>query len=114
MLHRETYIEFAFQSLLDRTRYASQWVASFIKENYVMVLFLLMIPVMFSRIDYNPRSVIWSDAEGYYQYLPALFIIKDVHQLPPGSIWPQFNEHGEYIDKYTCGIAIFECPFFFA
>jgi hypothetical protein len=114
MLHRGTFFDYAIYFLWQASRLASQWIGRFLKEYYLTVLFVLMIPVMLARIDYNPRSVIWSDAEGYYQYLPALFIIKDVHKLPPGSVWPQYNEHGEYVDKYTCGIAIFEFPFFIA
>ena len=114
MLHRGTFFEYAINSPWQASRLACHWIGSFLKENYITVLFVLMVPLMLARIDYNPRSVIWSDADGYYQYLPALFIIKDVHTLPPGSVWPQYNEHGEYVDKYTCGIAIIEAPFFFA
>ncbi len=114
MLHRGTFFDYAIYFLWQASRLASRWIGSFLKEHYLSVLFVFMIPVMLARIDYNPRSVIWSDAEGYYQYLPALLIIKDVHKLPPGSIWPQYNVHGEYVDKYTCGIAIFELPFFIA
>lgn len=65
-----------------------------------------------SRINGNPRGVIWSDCEGYYLYLPGLFIIKDFHKLPPGSMWPYYNDHGEFVDKYSCGVAYFELPFF--
>jgi hypothetical protein len=85
-----------------------------IRQYYVIVLFLLLLPVMLSRVEVNPRAVIWSDAEGYYQYLPGLLIIKDFHALPPGSIWPQYNAEGEYVNKYTSGVAIFELPFFMA
>ena len=114
MLHRGTFFDYAIYILWQASRLASRWIGSFLKEHYLVVLFVLMIPVMLSRIDYNPRSVIWSDAEGYYQYLPALLIIKDVHKLPPGSVWPQYNAQGEYVDKYTCGIAFFELPLFIA
>lgn len=114
MLHRGTFFEYAVYSLWQASRLACRWIGKLIREHYLVLLFILMIPVMLSRINVNPRSVIWSDAEGYYQYLPALFIIKDVHKLPPGSVWPYYNDQGEYVDKYTCGIAIFEFPFFLA
>lgn len=114
MLHRGIFFDYAVYSLLQASRLAFRWIGTLIKEHYLVLLFILMIPVMLSRINVNPRSVIWSDAEGYYQYLPALFIIKDVHKLPPGSVWPYYNDQGEYVDKYTCGIAIFEFPFFLA
>ena len=67
---------------------------------------------MFNRIKGNPQSVIWSDAEGYYMYLPALLIIGDFHKIPERSVWPQRNEKGEMMIKYTCGVALFEAPFF--
>jgi hypothetical protein len=112
MLHRGTFFDYAFYILWQASRLASRWIGRQIKEHYLVLLFLVMTPLMLSRINVNPRSVLWSDAEGYYQYLPALLIIKDVHKLPPGSVWPYYNDKGEYVDKYTCGIAIFELPFF--
>ena len=68
---------------------------------------------MLMRIRPNPRAVIWSDAEGYYKYLPGLFILKDFHKLDAGSVWPYYNDKGEYVNKYTCGVAYFQLPFFF-
>lgn len=94
------------------SRLASLWIGKLVVRHYLFLLFLLMIPVMVARINPGPRSNLWSDSEGYYQYLPALIIIKDVHKLPPGSVWPYYNDKGEYVNKYTCGIAIFEFPFF--
>ncbi|HEY3387188.1 MAG TPA: hypothetical protein VGK46_11805 [Saprospiraceae bacterium] len=94
------------------SRLASRRLVSQLKRHYLLILFVLLLPVMLARIKPNTRSVIWSDSEGYYQYLPALFILKDVHKLQAGSIWPYYNDKGEYVDKYTCGIAYFEWPFF--
>src|SRR5688572_26263275 len=99
--HRSTFLNMSFTSL-----------GNLISRYYLVILFLLMIPVMVARINIGPRSNLWSDSEGYYQYLPALIIIKDVHKLPPGSVWPYYNDKGEYVNKYTCGVAIFEFPFF--
>ncbi len=78
-----------------------------------LLLFLLCLNVILNAVDQHPRNyVIWSDAEGYYMYLPAVFIIKDVHKVPSGSILPQLNEKGEHVIKYTCGVAMMELPFF--
>lgn len=66
----------------------------------------------YNRVNSNTRGIIWSDAEGYYQYLPGLFIIKDFHKLPHGSVWPYVNDKDEYVDKYSCGVSYFEAPFF--
>ncbi len=50
-----------------------------------------------------------SDSEGYYQYLPYLFINKDILHQPYG-VW---LENSFILNKYTCGVAILETPFFF-
>lgn len=86
----------------------------FLSKYYLLILFLALYPVMYARINQNPRAVIWSDCEGYYKYLPGLFIIKDFHKIPEGSVWPVKNDKGEILLKYTCGVAIFEAPFFLA
>jgi len=79
----------------------------------IFVLFaLLLISVTFARIRGSEAAVIWSDCEGYYLYLPGTFIIKDFHKLPVRSMWPYYNEKGEFVDKYSCGVAYFELPFF--
>lgn len=77
------------------------------------LLFLLLLGIMLHRISHNPRAVLWSDSEGYYKYLPALFILRDFHRVEPGSVWPYYNDRGEYLIKYSCGVAYFELPAFF-
>ena len=80
---------------------------------YVPILFLCWLNTVLVAVNHNPRSyVIWSDSEGYYMYLPAIFILKDVHKIPSGSVLPQMNDKGEYVIKYTCGVAMMELPFF--
>lgn len=79
---------------------------------YLPLAFLLLLPVMQDRVKPNLRALTWSDCEGYYVYLPAVFILKDVHKIEPGSMWPMKNEKGEMVLIYTCGVAIFEAPFF--
>lgn len=86
----------------------------FLAQHYLLIMFLALLPVMYARINQNPRAVIWSDCEGYYKYLPGLFIIKDFHKIPAGSVWPLKNEQGEILLKYTYGVSIFEAPFFLA
>ncbi|MBK9984754.1 MAG: hypothetical protein IPP15_20730 [Saprospiraceae bacterium] len=79
----------------------------------IFILFALFLAnVTFDRIKGGERSVIWSDCEGYYLYLPGVFIIKDFHKWPSGSMWPYYNEKKEFVDKYSCGVAYFELPFF--
>lgn len=83
-----------------------------LEKTYFILFCIYIVAFSFSKVSDNPRSVIWSDSEGYYKYLPGLFIIQDIHKIPEGSIWPTYTENGEYIIKYTCGIAILQLPFF--
>ncbi|MCB9308132.1 MAG: hypothetical protein H6565_16155, partial [Lewinellaceae bacterium] len=43
-----------------------------IRRYCLLLLFLLLFPVMYARINEVPRGVLWSDCEGYYLYLPAM------------------------------------------
>lgn len=79
---------------------------------YLPVLFVLLSPVTRNRIKTNMAGVIWSDSEGYYDYLPAVFNLHDVHKVPERSMDARMNEQCEVVIKYTCGVAYFELPFF--
>ena len=68
--------------------------------------------------------IIESDAKGYYAYLPAIFIYQDLNFGFFDQMEEQYsNEHlyydyrqeieGKFINKYYCGTAIAELPFFF-
>ncbi|MFN0034478.1 MAG: hypothetical protein ACKVUS_05375 [Saprospiraceae bacterium] len=87
---------------------------SFLRRYYLPILFALLVPVALNRWEKNLRGVIWSDTEGYYMYLPAAFIIQDFHKVPEGSMNARKNAQGEVVMKYTCGVALFHAPFFFA
>ncbi len=71
------------------------------------------------------EATISYDVAGYYAYLPAIFIYKDIHQL---AFLPELNKkytfaddasqgvllpNGNYAMKYPIGAAIFYSPFFF-
>jgi len=71
----------------------------------------------------NTRFPIQMDANGYYVYLPAIFIFDDLEKLDFINKMPeQFDRkyflypgaHGGYMTKYTPGMAILELPFFLA
>jgi len=87
------------------------------KKNTIAIpLFFLL--CFFGYLSFDaierPQNVIWSDAEGYYVYLPSTFIyngfdkaaVRDTNYL---RVWPGTDQI--YI-KYTCGVAILESPFF--
>lgn len=63
----------------------------------------------------NPDfHLIWSDSEGYYMYLPALFIYDGFKDVPIHNK-PQFSHSGKtgsVVNKYTYGTALMEAPFF--
>ena len=72
----------------------------------------------FSEQQWNDKEkVIASDVQGYYGYLPALFIHDDLLLEHPekfdGKIWHLENNEGKRYIKYTCGMAIMYSPFFF-
>jgi hypothetical protein len=83
-----------------------------LRRYYLVLLCLALLPVMRNRVAPNLRGVIWSDAEGYFAYLPAVFCLGDVHAVPPGSMNARTNERGETVIKYTCGVAMFQLPLF--
>lgn len=71
---------------------------------------------------YNATS--W-DAFGYYMYLPSVFIYEDVkelawleqidakYQVTGGHLYQAMQlETGTYTNKYLCGVAVLQLPFF--
>lgn len=56
----------------------------------------------------NWAWMIWSDMEGYYEWLPAVFIKHNVLQQPYAFILP----YGTHFNRYTCGVALLTMPFF--
>lgn len=75
-----------------------------------MLLLLWIVQVW--QMAGESRRLLWSNREGYYMYLPGVFILKDVRKIPPGSVLPMLNERGEHVLKYTSGVAILQLPFF--
>jgi hypothetical protein len=76
-----------------------------------LIFTCLLCVCVFRNCD-NMQGVIWSDTEGYYMYLPALIIHKDLHHVPERSMDSRKNEKGEVMMKYTCGVAFCYLPFF--
>src|SRR5688572_13238629 len=80
-----------------------------------VILFGLLFVILTTWLAYwrakpdEKHRLITSDGIGYYCYLTSLFIEKDVlHQW-----WAKPLENGYTLNKYTCGVAILESPFFF-
>ena len=64
-------------------------------------------------------SVLWADASGYYAYLPFVFIYNaDASAIPinaadsVGNGFSVDSQAKKFKDKYTCGVALMQLPFF--
>jgi len=78
-----------------------------------ITLYLFLCFIIRNNLSHK-SSYIWSDAEGYYSYLPAWFIYDGFDDLPIRTK-VQFRRHAttnNYFIKYTCGVAILQAPFF--
>lgn len=74
-------------------------------------LILLIINVLtgyFGQRKGSIHKLLTQDAQGYYQYLPGLFIDKDIKHLP----WAHLLENGNHISVFNYGVAFLEAPFF--
>jgi hypothetical protein len=62
------------------------------------------------------NGIIWSDTEGYYLYLPAVFIHGGFEEIPVRTTaqYPIYEGTNKRFTKYTCGVAIMQAPFFLA
>lgn len=85
-----------------------------LKNNYVLIIGLLCFITMTARVWNKTRAVIWSDAEGYYLYNPTVFILGDLAKMPAESLPMSKTESGANFNKYTCGVALLQMPFFLA
>ena len=103
-----------------------------LKHPKSLLVFLLAIIIILMTADAKGKwrkqeteATIGWDVSGYYFYLPAFFIYKDLSQLkfkdeilkkykPTPSFYQAYEiEEGRYIMKYSIGLAILMAPFFF-
>lgn len=82
------------------------------KNAKAILIFVLLVCGVLAHSLYLNRTgrfnTIASDAEGYYQYLPAVFIKPDIKHQP----YSFYMEDGSLFNKYTCGVAMMQMPFF--
>ena len=81
----------------------------------LVCLFAILFTVCNKRYGHgsNIQAVVQSDVRGYYIYLPAVFVYKDLHHVPEDRfIVTVKNEKGESYTKYSCGTAYCYLPFF--
>ncbi|MDQ3191813.1 MAG: hypothetical protein M3Q58_09475 [Bacteroidota bacterium] len=89
----------------------------------ISIISILAIVLFFHLNDkrwQDEKAVISSDVKGYYAYLPAIFIHKDLkfkndtiyYKSGESQVWFFQNEQGTRYIKYTCGLSILYSPFF--
>lgn len=83
------------------------------KELYIIGAFLALIALTIYSASNKSANYSWSDAEGYYMYLPALTIygFSDIPLRTPGQ-FPKNERTGRHYDKYTAGVALMQLPFY--
>ena len=89
---------------------------SFFVKYYLPILFCFCVYKSFTKVEYPDRTrlVLYSDAEGYYLYLPAIFIHHSFEDLPVRSekVFQPHESSNRIFTKFTCGVALLELPFF--
>lgn len=96
---------------------------NWLKRVYVEILlvlagYLLFAAVIDSAPEGSTQAVIRSDGKGYYDYLPAIFIHRDLNFKFREKGFDVSNTNhnvecnGYTINKYPCGLAILWAPFF--
>src|ERR1019366_6746716 len=97
------------------------------KSQLTIALILLLMIAITSNLNWgkdNWKGIIQSDGKGYYAYLPATFIYKDLNfgffkKIEEEKYYDKnhyydyrSNSNNKTISKYYCGTAIAEFPFF--
>lgn len=98
------------------------------KKDYRILIFAgiavisFFLTVCFYETGLFRMSPIHSDGNGYYMYLPAAFVYQDLGmhfaaELPEdisgfSGTFFFIEETGQYVDKYTMGVAVLQMPFF--
>jgi len=94
----------------------------FVSELIILLLLLVVIKHYIGEVD---NHIGLADGKGYYEYLPSTFIRhdilrKDFKVTENESLYKEVQTIGVYnfykdhtVNKYTCGTAILQSPFFF-
>jgi len=88
---------------------------------------MLVMTIVTSNLNWGQKSwvgIVESDGKGYYAYLPAIFIYDDLNfgffdeiekeKYYDENLYYDYRSgaHGKVINKYYCGTALAELPFF--
>jgi hypothetical protein len=97
--------------------YVFNYQSFMLKKNWIWSLLIPVFYIWGSVLINNENHhlrYIWTDAEGYYIYLPALFVHGSFQQIPcrdSGTIH-YLPPHNKVFTKFTYGTAFLESPFF--
>jgi len=80
---------------------------------FILLLIFVVCCFTYRNTVYKNPIYSYSDAEGYYMYLPAWFIYKNYKDIPVKTE-KEFSklDNGNYFNKYTFGVALMQSPFF--
>jgi hypothetical protein len=97
----------------------------FVKKISVEILLILFCIIASNQLLNKKNQVIDADGRGYYEFLPATFIYKDLHFNYLDTLKTEFYDsdfistqfyprlaNGQRYDKYFIGTAILQAPFF--
>lgn len=93
----------------------------------LVAILLLFGVIVFLRFQFPPTNVLSWDVFGYYLYLPAKFIYHDLgltnqewlnklieHYQTTGTLYQAYiGPSGQWVMKYSLGMAVLYAPFFF-
>jgi hypothetical protein len=110
--------------LIEVMRKMPKLVTSFLKAILVEILIVFIYVFVINNYIGNVEETIKADAIGYYDYLPSLFIHHDLvrfgtpfnkadpanHRVNSLDFYKDY--HGYKVNKYPCGTAVLELPFF--
>lgn len=98
------------------------------KSKIAIGIIILVMTIITSNINWGRdhwKVIIEADAKGYYAYLPAVFIYQDLNfnffdhiekeKYYDKNLYYDYRagtSNGKVIDKYYCGTALVESPFF--
>ena len=93
------------------------WSINWIRRNERIISTVLIIAIGLAMyMASNKRSIYTRyDTEGYYMYLPAIFIYQGFDSIPlvtPSGYFPKIKETNNHYNKYPMGVAILQAPFF--
>lgn len=77
------------------------------------MLLLSLAGTYIAKFDFYGKYI-WSDAEGYYMYLPAVMLYGNFEEIPVRTPYqfPVYPGTKKVLTKYTYGIALLEAPFY--